>query len=423
MLLLVGLAGPGRVGTGDGIGSVSVLGPGSGPSWIQVAPNHGPTLGAGPMAFDAADGYVLLYEVTLPPPRSSCGDQETWSFSQGSWTELPSSSAPKFDTALMAYDSNDGYIVLFGGCGTDSNQTWTFHGGQWTNITSNIAPPAREASNLVYDPVLKAVVLFGGYVYANTSSGAGYRANDTWELQGGTWRNVTTALAPPPRDLYGMSFDSADGSIVLFGGVGAGFQNATAGSCCNVLGDTWTYTSTVWRNESVASSPSPRSLPALSNYPAGNGTMLFGGQAAASAYSSNGPLLGDTWLFSNGTWQNLTLRGHPPARTGADLVYDPIAGAMVLFGGSGSTALLNDTWTLNASLGPGSPGNPGPNGTAGANGNFDVEAAGGVAGAAGVVGVVAVLVQRAHLRREGEELIDDMRKSVWDGSSGKARPP
>lgn len=332
-------------------------------SWTPVAVSRGPTLGYGPMTFDAADGYALLYETDIVSsvPVSPCGHQELWKFVHGEWTELPSTSAPKFDTALLTYDPTDNDVVLFGGCGTESNQTWTYAGGVWQNVTTPVAPPAREAASLAYDPSTKGVVLFGGYVYFNLTVGAGFQSNDTWEFQHGVWHNITSRLAPPARDLDGMASDTFDNEVLLFGGEGGLIRTVTGGECCLPLSDTWTFANGLWSNASSSFGPSARTMPALADDPAGQAVVLFGGEKAPVA--PEGSPLNDTWGFSAGRWQNLTIGGNPPARAGADLVYDPLDGSLVLFGGEGFNGPLNDTWVVNASLVVASSPSSGPSGT------------------------------------------------------------
>jgi hypothetical protein len=368
------------------------------PAWSPITSSPGPTLGAGPMTFDASDGYVLLYDVVGPFLHGlTCTDQQLWKFVHGMWSQLSVTSAPRFDSALLAYDAAAKYVVLFGGCGTDSNQTWTYAGGVWKNVTTSVAPPAREATGLVYDPTIQAVVLFGGYVYFNLTNGAGYRANDTWEFQGGSWRNVTPAPAPPVRDLLGMAPDSTAGDVVLFGGEGGEHQGATGRGCCLALGDTWTFDGGAWHNASTGVHPSPRASPAFSDDPAAGASILFGGQGAGlGGFAATGPLLNDTWRFSAGRWQNLTMGGNPPARAGADLVCDPVDGYLVLFGGEGPTALLNDTWVVNANLGAASSSS----GTSGTPWFYGGVATVGVAAA--VLAVLLVLRRRTHKQPPAE---------------------
>jgi len=68
------------------------------------------------------------------------------------WTNITSTTVSSVTTppsrqgGSMVYDSTDGYVVLFGGKGTNGplSDTWTFHLGAWSNIssTAGTAPPA-----------------------------------------------------------------------------------------------------------------------------------------------------------------------------------------------------------------------------------------------------------------------------------------
>ncbi len=70
----------------------------------------------------------------------------------------------------MAYDATDGYVVLFGGClGTSggcapiSDQTWVYQGGVWANLTEfQPHPTARYAAGITFDSADGYVLLYGG---------------------------------------------------------------------------------------------------------------------------------------------------------------------------------------------------------------------------------------------------------------------
>ena len=68
--------------------------------------------------------------------------------------------------------------------------------------------------------------------------------------------------------------------------------------------------------------------------------VLFGGSGASSD-------LADTWTFNGTTWTRLSPATSPPARDSASMAYDPATGNMVLFGGEDNSANLADTWTFN----------------------------------------------------------------------------
>ncbi len=344
-------------------------------AWTQLPSSADPTLGIGPMTFDAADGYVLLYETVVSftenPP---CAGQQLWKFVDGAWSPLPSASAPKFNTALMVYDPAEERVVLFGGCGTDSNQTWTYADGVWSNLTSPIAPPVREGASMAYDSSTDAVVLFGGYVFTNLTKGTGHYANDTWEFQNGSWHEVPTRRAPPAQDLFGLAADTSSDDLVLVGN-----------------GETWTFATGDWTNRSMSVGPSARTSPAFVDDPATHGSVLFGGQGAFEGVAGVGPLLSDTWRFSDGCWQSLFVASAPAPRVGADLAYDPADGDLLLFGGEGASSFLNDTWVVNATLGVTGSACPATSGSAWA---YGLIAAGGFAAAA--VGALLWIRRRRH---------------------------
>ncbi len=69
--------------------------------------------------------------------------------------------------------------------------------------------------------------------------------------------------------------------------------------------------------------------------------VLFGGCIVAVC-----PLPSQTWTFFNGTWHNITaLSPQPPERSYATMAFDGSDGYVVLFGGVGATT-LGDTWTF-----------------------------------------------------------------------------
>jgi len=78
----------------------------------------------------------------------------------------------------MAYDSNLGSVVLFGGGVAPSalfDDTWAWKGGNWTEIYPSNIPPYRYAAGMDYNPLAKGVMIFGGF-------SSGPSLNDTWLL-------------------------------------------------------------------------------------------------------------------------------------------------------------------------------------------------------------------------------------------------
>lgn len=70
----------------------------------------------------------------------------------------------------------------------------------------------------------------------------------------------------------------------------------------------------------------------------GQGVLLFGGhQISATFY-------GDTWRWDGATWTRLQPQDSPPARANHAMVYDPVRGRVLLFGGYNDTSTFNDMW-------------------------------------------------------------------------------
>ena len=239
--------------------------------------------------------------------------------------------------ASLAYDPNDNYLVLFGGCSASAcpapAQTWKYAGGSWTTVgVSGSQPPARAFATMVYDSRDGYVLLFGGW------AGPGRLLNDTWGFSAGAWTNLTNvSAAPPARDGAAMAYDHSDGYVVLFGGCGA--------VLCP-LNDTWRFQLGAWKNitSPSAAAPSPRQGAAMIWDDNDGYAVLFGGADAA------GLRLGDTWQFVHAKWSAsvITSPTQPPARVDAAFTYYGINNAAYLFGGNGTNGTLGDLWKFAA---------------------------------------------------------------------------
>ena len=316
------------------------------PGWQPISTELHPP-GSTLLAFDASDGYVVAY--SFAPSGGNCsGGGTTWMYRSGAWSEVQAvNEPPARGSALLAYDAADGYAVLFSGVGCSGeflNDTWAYHAGLWTNLTGPLAPTGREAASMTYDAADHATLLFGGY---GPGGAVPYsRLNDTWEFGGGHWQRLHPPFSPEARNEYSLAYDARDGYAVLFGGSGNGTTTRNGGSCCNLLADTWTFRSGLWTNISEAGAPSPRAGAGIADDPAVPGLILFGGATDAE------PVSNDTWTFASGVWSLVTNVQGPPPRTGPSMVMDTADGYVLLYGGADTRpGLLNDTWGYTTSGG------------------------------------------------------------------------
>jgi hypothetical protein len=281
------------------------------------------------MTYDEADGYVLLFG-----GASSGTIGDSWKFVHGIWTPLhPSVSPPARAGASMVYDAADGYVVLFGGQSKsvpEFNDTWTYVGGVWTQVISGSAvPAARVFASMTYDYADGYVLLFGGF---NFSLGQ-FSYSDTWTFSAGVWTNVTIGSGPSARYLSQIAYDSEDGYVVLFSG------ESRAGGPFYSYPDTWTYSDYVWTNitGTLTLSPQGRDGGSMVDDTYDGYLLLFGG------FNATNGALADTWSFVNGEWSELSPAVSPPQQSaGFGMAFDPPDNEVVLLG---TTSLTPVTWT------------------------------------------------------------------------------
>jgi hypothetical protein len=297
------------------------------------------------MAYDAADGYVVLFGGA----NSTGWSNQTWKYVGGVWTQLHPTRSPsyRFD-GMMAYDRADKEVVLFGGVGAGANcapngyycnDTWTFTGGQWTMVTSSPSGPGPLAyGSMAYDPHLGSVVLFGGF-----SNPSGYIVNPSYSLHSfskGSWTLRPSGAGPfPPFARSSIAFDARDGYLVEFGG------DNVSGLGPGPNASTWNFSHRLWTNLTPIKHPSWRLSDNLVFDPKLGYLVMFGG-VLAPTYTS-GP--NTTSVFSGGSWTQLHPKVSPPGEVApAMATYDAADGYLLLFGGQNSTSSIpsNDTWVF-----------------------------------------------------------------------------
>lgn len=318
------------------------------------------------MAYDAARDRTVLFGGT-----SGTGNGErlahTWEWDGSAWSRrLPRHTPPARRRHAMAYDSNRQRTVLFGGlAGTATlGDTWEWDGTDWLERTSAVTPGPRMDHSLAFDPARRRVVLFGG------AAAFPYLANllgDTWEWDGGAWRQATPATSPAPRYDQLMAHDPLRARTVLLGGIGpAGFT-----------ADTWEWDGSNWARGAGSAPLVLGAVDAAMSFDGATGRVLLTSFGITSTWdgttwtlraTSGGPaavvamvhdsrrnlvLAGTTasdelWQWNGSAWAR---RGpaSPPWRQQFAGAWDAAAGEAVMFGGDQASGpnTLADTWTWN----------------------------------------------------------------------------
>jgi hypothetical protein len=293
------------------------------------------------LAYDAADGYVVLYG-GLSPLGLPLND--TWTFAHGAWRNLTASlpsAPPPLGMPAMTYDAADGYVLLFGGLVANGfppqylAETWAFHNGSWTNLTGTVgaAPGPRYGASLAYDPSDGVSVLYGGCC----RSGSYY--NDTWTYRGGTWHPLGIK-GPFARFGAGLAPAETSGGLVLFGG-------AHGASGTLPIQSTWLFLQGKWTLLRPLASPPGQGFAALADDATDGYNLELGA--------------GGTWRYANGNWTNATpdLVRAPPRPSSAAMVFDAADDLVLAIDDpAGGNATSVETWAWAYAVGSIHP--PGP---------------------------------------------------------------
>jgi PKD repeat protein len=316
-------------------------GPGEPNEWreLSAAGHLAPSpRSASAAAYDPSASAVILFG-----GRSATGEPlgDTWEFSRGAWTPLTVAGPSPRWGASAAYDPLTGRLVLFGGENATGPlaDTWTFNGSAWRLLPTLAAPSPREDAAVVYDPVLQGILLFGG------SPGGPIAANDTWVFSDGGWERLGGSLQGAPAPLEGPELVYLpNASMVLLEGA----PQAT-GVGPGASGSEWSLVGTRW-SPMAADGPLPpaRAGAAFASDPPDGSAVLFGGWSVGP--SEIGAARSDTWVYRDGAWANqtLSLSTAPEARSEAAAAYDPMAGGVIVVGGTGATGTLGDSWAYGA---------------------------------------------------------------------------
>jgi hypothetical protein len=228
----------------------------------QVLAPIGQAWGSMEIAYDETDRQTLVFGGVLG--ANGTGTDVTWSW-DGDWHELsPTTRPPGRFGHGMAFDRDDGRVLMFGGTQCDActplADTWEWDGTSWIAITSPTRPPARMYPAFAYDPIRKAMVMFGG------DAGDFSALGDTWLWNGADWIEQHPATSPSARVGSAMAWDANRERIVLYGG-----DDATG-----YLDDVWEWDGVTWTQQTTLDTTSRAFHTMTTNL--GPGVLVFSGQ-------------------------------------------------------------------------------------------------------------------------------------------------
>ncbi len=299
----------------------AVIPPDSG--WLPITTQNAPAPRVdGKIAFDTNRGNAVLFGGgTAWVGESWLSENDTWEWDGIDWEQrFPEISPPPRISHAMAYDEVRGVTVLFGGSDQQIifNDTWEWDGEKWELRYPQISPPARCCHQMYFDSDTGKVRLYGGY------DGGEIFYDDIWEWDGQEWYQVDIDSASPEASGFGLAYDRNRHQLSTFL---SSFENAT-----------WILHENRWSNPQMDPLPPQRSSASMAYDITLQKSILFGG-------AWNPQLFNDTWLLGD-EWQELDSHLVPQARWGHTLYYDGSRGRIVMFGGFDGQLVLNDMWEL-----------------------------------------------------------------------------
>ena len=334
--------------------------------------------------YDATHKRVVIFggddgpevATTLHPRYHA--DTWTWDSSTGDWAMSAATGPGARGRAAFAVDPKKQRLVVALGRyrgATASNgtpytllgDTWAFDFAKdaWTELMPTGTPPGRSAPSAAWDAAGDRMVMFGGNLGADFDPFNGFRPTaESWQLKADAWSKVATkGPTPPARYLAASALDDKRNRLIVVGG------------CCDNMGgflsDAWALdlASDTWAQLGGNGDGPTNRLGAMAAYDrAGDRVIVFGGHDDGSLGNVN-----DTWALSlDGTpaWHavsmgdaednavlgcggnkteqpfNFTIPDamSPERRERAAML--PIGDGLLLVGGEGDCAQLDDTWTF-----------------------------------------------------------------------------
>jgi YD repeat-containing protein len=192
----------------------------------------------------------------------------------------------------------------------------------WSKV-SDSGPGARVRTALSYDSARGVVVLFGG-----RTTTPDVLNSETWEWDGTTWTERATT-GPPATDRHALAYDSIRQQTVLFTGV-IGNNSSLPG--------TWLWDGTTWRKANTPAHPSSAWGHSMAFDRDRGVVVLFGGAAGGN----------QTWEWNGTSWSFRTSAGPRPIDVDAHaMTYDSVRQRILLVC---MTSVGTQTWEWNGTI-------------------------------------------------------------------------
>ena len=247
-------------------------------------------------------------------------------------TPIPSITARGYHQ--MAYDSDAGLVIVFGGQTGywldkkfQSHATWVYDPSAniWEQMKTNKNPGGFAGGDMVYNPKAKCSILsIASDDFTELQTWAYYTEENTWER-----------LADGPINMVGqhLAYDSESDRVIMFGGVEmTDFQ---------LIDETWAYdiNTDTWTNMNPATHPNRRNYHGMTYDSKADRVVVWGGDVGGGQDPSVW-----TYDYNTNTWEELSAENtNPPTHYYyMSFVYDESMDKIVMYGGAGGGN--DETW-------------------------------------------------------------------------------
>jgi len=206
---------------------------------------------------------------------------DTWAWSGTGWFSLNASPPGETGPSLLGYHAGAQQLVAV------VNATWLYNGSNWVAAGGLDSPQTRRGTSLVYDPLTRQLILFGGIAYQSSNGVA-----DTWTWDGKSW-TLQHPTTNPPAGWASLAYDPDTRQLLLLD------QETSNTTTFPTSLSMWSWDGADWHQLHPSALPPFGLFPAMTYDLANHQLIYFLGVYQSG---SNGPGGSQTWVYSNGSW-------------------------------------------------------------------------------------------------------------------------
>jgi len=277
------------------------------------------------MAYDSESGLVVMYggqtgNFFQDPSLSS---YETWIMDPetSTWTQMFPDTYPEGSGGGdMAYNSKVDRVIL-SIVTTDWTilQTWEYdvNSNTWNQLADGPYPMVGQ--RIVYDSESDRVIMFGGYNVEKWTF-----VHETWvyDYAADEWTNMKPKVHPSGRNYHGMAYDSKADRVVVWGDWNKNYTNGTDESVW-----TYDYNTNTWQElKHKKDGPVVRDYMMLVYDEKADKMIMYGGYE----YGND-----ETWAYNlnDNSWQQMQPINNPGVLSRYAMIYASNINQTILFGG------------------------------------------------------------------------------------------